>query len=69
VGRQFARACGLLGDAAVTTPKNAKKLVVKATRALKRADGVAEKAGRRKKGRLSADCVAALRAVLAPKPH
>jgi hypothetical protein len=69
VGKQFARACGLLGDAAVTTSKNAKKLVVKATRALKRADAVAEKAGRRKKGRLSVDCVAALRAVLTAKPH
>ena len=65
VGQQFARGCGFIGDAAAQTPKKAKKLITKATRALKRAGKAAAKAASRKKDPISADCAAALRAVLA----
>jgi hypothetical protein len=65
VGRRFAKSCALLGKAAVETPKNARKLSAKASRAFKQAGKAADKAGRRKKRRVSADCAAALKALFA----
>jgi hypothetical protein len=64
VAQQFAKGCGLVDQAAVETPSKAKKLISKATKALKRAMKSAGKAGRRKKKPISADCAAALRALL-----
>jgi len=64
VGQQFVRGCGLVVSAKTQPAKKAKSLLTKATRALKRAGKVAEKAGARKKNPISTECAGALRTVL-----
>lgn len=65
IGKVFAKSCALLGQAAAETPKTAKRLQTKAFRGFSRAGKTADKAGRKKKGRISAECAAELRALLA----
>jgi hypothetical protein len=64
VAQQFAKACGLVDQAASETPKKARKLATKASKALKKATKAATKAGTRKKNPISAECAQALRELL-----
>jgi thrombospondin type 3 repeat protein len=62
VGTKLVQGCGFVDQAGLASDaKQAKRLAAKAVRALKKAGKLALKAGKKKKGGISADCAGALR--------